>query len=152
MINVFEGRYGFLSNFYECPVEYKGLRFKSSEAAYQAQKCKYDDKKELFTDLSPIEAKRFSRKVANVDNWYDIRADVMREVIHAKFDQNPELAQLLIETYPEELVEQNYWHDNFFGACVCPGCRDIRAENWLGLILMDERYILMMAAGTNDEQ
>lgn len=138
-IDRFEGKYFFLSNFYACPVTYKGLEFKSSEAAYQAQKCADKSKKELFTDLTPDEAKGFGKHVALVDGWDDMKADVMRQVVHAKFSQNPGLAKRLLETGDAELVEGNTWHDNFFGSCTCPACRTKRGENWLGLILMDER-------------
>ena len=41
MINRFEGKYYFLSNFYECPITYKGLTFTSTEAAFHAQKNEY---------------------------------------------------------------------------------------------------------------
>lgn len=139
MIDRFEGDYFFLSNYYACPVTYKGLEFKSAEAAYQAQKCADESKKELFTDLTPDEAKGFGKKVALVDGWDDMKADVMRRVVHAKFCQNPDLAKRLLATGDEELVEGNSWHDNFFGDCKCPICRTKPGSNWLGLILMDER-------------
>ena len=38
MIDNFRGEYAFLSNFYDAPVEYNGLSFRNSEAAFQAQK------------------------------------------------------------------------------------------------------------------
>ena len=34
------GKYGFLSNLYKCPIEFEGLYFSSSEAAYQYGKVK----------------------------------------------------------------------------------------------------------------
>lgn len=140
MIKLFRGVYEFLSNYYDpCPVTYKGLTYRNSEAAYQAQKCKNKDRKIVFTDMTPDQAKDLGRLVDIVDGWDDKKAEVMREVVHAKFSQHPELATQLLQTGDQELVEGNYWHDNFFGACECPACRDLPAENWLGLILMDER-------------
>lgn len=140
MIKLFKGKYEFLSNFYDpCPVEYKGLTYRNSEAAYQAQKCLYDDMKELFVKMTPDEAKKFGKHVTIIPGWDDMRAEIMREIVHAKFSQHPELAKKLLDTGDHELIEGNYWHDNFFGMCECPECRDQVAENWLGLILMDER-------------
>lgn len=151
MIKLFRGTYEFLSNYYDpCPVTYKGLTYRNSEAAYQAQKCQFEDKKELFTDLSPDEAKGFGKRIAIVPGWDDIKAEVMREIVHAKFSQHPELAERLLATGEQELVEGNFWHDNFFGACGCPACRDLPAQNWLGLILMDERYKLRMEAANEE--
>ena len=37
-IDKFDGDYAFLSNFYEAPVEYNGILFPNSEAAFKAQK------------------------------------------------------------------------------------------------------------------
>lgn len=151
MIKLFRGTYEFLSNYYDpCPVTYRGLTYRNSEAAYQAQKCRFEDKKELFTDLSPDEAKGFGKRIAIVPGWDDIKAEVMREIVHAKFSQHPELAERLLATGEQELVEGNFWHDNFFGACGCPACRDLPAQNWLGLILMDERYKLRMEAANEE--
>ena len=147
MIKLFRGVFEFLSNYYDpCPVTYKGLTYRNSEAAYQAQKCLDERKKELFTDLSPDEAQGFGKRIAIVPAWDSQKAEIMREIVHAKFEQHPELATQLLATGEQELVEGNYWHDNFFGACECPNCRDLPAENWLGLILMDERYRLRMEA------
>lgn len=38
-INEFNGRYRFLSNFRNCPVDYEGIAYQNAEAAFQAQKC-----------------------------------------------------------------------------------------------------------------
>lgn len=147
MIKLFRGAYEFLSNYYDpCSVTYGGRTYRNSEAAYQAQKCRYDSERELFTELSPDESKALGKQIPIISGWDEKKATVMREIIHAKFSQHPELAEKLIATGEQELVEGNFWHDNFFGACECPACRDLPAENWLGLILMDERYKLRMEA------
>ena len=39
MISDFRGEYAFLSNFADCPLYYKGLKFANAEAAFQAQKA-----------------------------------------------------------------------------------------------------------------
>lgn len=140
MINSFTGAYAFLSNYYDpCPMTFEGRLYRNSEAAYQAQKCADESKKDLFAELDPDEAKNLGKRVWIVDDWDDRKADIMRKIVRAKFEQHPELATRLVETGDEELIEGNTWHDNFFGDCQCAECRGIPGGNWLGIILMDER-------------
>ena len=46
-------------------------------------------------------------------DWDDIKYDAMYFTVYNKFFQNRNLAVRLIETYPNLLVESNYWHDNY---------------------------------------
>lgn len=127
----------FLSNFWECNVEYAGLRFNNSEAAFQAQKCANESDKEKFVGLTGAEAKALGKKVLLEEYWDINRLGAMHEVVMAKFKQNHDLAKLLFATYPEEIVEDNTWGDRYWGVCNGVG------ENNLGKILMQVRYRLM---------
>ena len=40
------------------------------------------------------------------------------------------------------LIEGNYWHDNYWGNCLCPKCKEIEGQNQLGKILMKVRSTL----------
>lgn len=71
----------------------------------------------------------------------------MLRIVRSKFNSNPEIAEKLIATYPETLVEGNHWHDNTWGDCSCARCRDIPGKNLLGQILMTVRDELRTAAG-----
>lgn len=143
MIDEFRGKYYFLSNFFTASVEYKGIQYQNNEAAFQAMKCENIEKRKEFSNLPPNEAKRLGRKVNLRSDWENIKFGVMREVVHQKFSQNPYLAEKLIQTYPEKLIEGNTWHDNTYGNCVCDRCRDIPGKNMLGKILMEERNLLI---------
>jgi ribA/ribD-fused uncharacterized protein len=133
MIKVFDGEYAFLSNFYERKVKYDGITYGSSEAAFQAQKT-LDIKERLqFASLTPMQSKRKGRKVALRPDWEEVKVLTMYEIVLAKFTQNPDLAEKLIATGDEELVEGNYWHDTFWGVC------DGIGTNFLGKILMKIR-------------
>ncbi len=136
-INLFDGEYAFLSNFYECPVEYNGLKFLSSEAAFQAQKTLIETEQIKFTTLNPSQSKRLGRKVTLREDWEDVKVQIMHEICRAKFTQNPELAQKLIATGNKTLVEGNTWNDTFWGVCRGVG------ENNLGQILMRVREKLI---------
>jgi len=133
MINAFRNEYFFLSNFYEAPITYCGITYKNNEAAFQAQKCESRDEQMRFADLSPSDAKRLGRRVELREDWEDIKISIMREIVSAKFDQNPDLAKKLIETDDEYLEEGNNWGDRIWGTV------DGKGANNLGRILMEER-------------
>ena len=139
MIDRFEGRYSFLSNFYDAPLTYEGITYRNSEAAYQSAKTDDMKRRKGFSDLSAGKAKELGRQLPLRKGWEDIKFAVMQDVVHEKFKQNASLALLLTETCSEELVEGNYWHDNTFGDCKCPKCQGIVGVNALGKILMAER-------------
>lgn len=133
MIDSFRKKYFFLSNFYEVPVVFEGIMYGSSEAAFQAQKCKDEKQRILFAYLNPSEAKERGRTIQLREDWEDIKFQTMYSVVYNKFDQNPELAKRLLETGAEELVEGNTWGDKIWGKV------DGEGLNLLGLILMDVR-------------
>lgn len=126
----------YLSNFWECAVEYEGFVYRNSEAAFQAQKCLNFLDKRLFTELNGAQAKALGKKIAIHDNWDMYRLVAMYTVVKAKFTQNPELARKLIATGDEEIVEGNTWGDRYWGVCNGVG------RNMLGNILMDVRLEL----------
>lgn len=67
-INRFINDYDFLSNFYEIPVFFEGLRYRNSEAAFQAAKClALDSDIEVYLDHHHL-------KIDQVDE--DLRAKI----------------------------------------------------------------------------
>lgn len=98
--------------------------------------------------MPPASAKRFGRNVAIPTNWDKTRDDVMRRVVMAKFEQNEDLKQRLLET-GTQLIEEDTtsWHDNYWGNCHCPKCQNIPGQNRLGTILMETRDKLKKQAG-----
>lgn len=134
-INCFRGWHGFLSNFYEVPVEYDGIIYGSVEAAFQAQKCIDDEEKRKFSDLRPVKAKKAGMRVPLRKDWEDVKLEIMKALVQAKFTQNSELAQRLLSTGEAELIEGNDWNDLFWGVDLRTG----QGENHLGRILMKIR-------------
>lgn len=139
-IRSFRGEYEFLSNFYETPIEYEGLRYLNSEAAFQAQKCRTEEEKMEFCDCPPGKAKRRGRQVLLREDWENVKVSLMEEIVRAKFTQHPELAALLLSTGERELLEENKWHDTFWGVDLATD----QGENHLGKILMKIRKELRM--------
>jgi len=136
MINKFDNEYAFLSNFYEHEFEYLGLVFSTAEHAYQAVKAKNPyDMLWVKESKTPGVAKRRGRKVELKPNWDQDRIGVMLLIVNAKF-KDAKLKNKLILTNQQKLVEGNYWHDQFWGNCMCPTHEDTASSNYLGKILM----------------
>lgn len=139
VIREFRGDYFFLSNFYVAPVIYQNIRFENNEAAFQAAKC--PARMHEFSSLSPRNAKSLGRRVDLREDWEVVKYDIMYEICLAKFLQNPDLLDKLIQTGCAELVEGNTWGDKVWGVCHGVG------ENHLGKILMKIRSKLKETAG-----
>lgn len=135
-VTSFGGAQRFLSNFYECPrtVIHDGLQYPTVEHAFQAAKSLDPIARRLVADQrTPGDAKRAGRQLALRKDWEDVKLDVMRSCVRAKFELDESLALQLYRTWPMPLIEGNHWNDTFWG--VCRG----RGENWLGRILMEVR-------------
>ena len=130
-IDSFQEEYRFLSNFYSSPIWYPGIKYPTAEHAYQAQKCQtLDDRKAIALLETPGQAKRHGKTVVLRENWEQMKLGVMLDVVRAKFYQNAELHQKLLDTGDAILVEGNTWGDTFWGMV------DNQGQNWLGRILM----------------
>lgn len=145
MITSFEGKYSFLSNFYACQTEYHNVKYPTSEHAYQAAKTANPIQKEAIRKAdTPDDAKRLGRRVEIKSNWDEIKDEVMYEIVSNKF-KNKRMQAKLLATENEILVEGNYWHDNYWGSCICPKCLQKPKGNVLGKILMRVRKELKEA-------
>ena len=137
VIDRFRGEFAWLSNFFPCKLEFEGLTFDNSEAAFQAAKCINPIERTKFVGLAAGKSKRLGKKVGLRPDWNDIRIDVMREVLRAKFGQNKDLAEKLVATGDAELIEGNNWRDFYWGVCNGKG------QNHLGKLLMEVRAELV---------
>lgn len=132
-IKEFRGENYFLSNFYQAQVFYEGIAYDNSEAAFQASKSFNPKVRKTFQYNSGSTAKRRGKRVVLRPDWESVKLKIMREICYAKFTQNPELKQKLLQTGNCILVESNDWGDTYWGVCNGSG------ENHLGKILMDIR-------------
>lgn len=141
----FKGDMFFLSNFYpslftfcfndENKTQISAI-CKSGEHAYQAMKAKhFSDAVNVLKCSSPDEAKKMGRIIKLKDNWEKIKIQVMYDIVFQKFEQNEELKNKLINTGKMELVEENDWHDTFWGVDI----NTKKGQNHLGKILMEIR-------------
>jgi len=137
----FTGKNRWLSNFWLTSVEFEGVRYPSSEHAYQAAKTlDLAQREEIRVSGSPGNAKRLGTKVTLRPDWEEIKLGVMEGVLVQKFSEETPLHEMLKET-TGDLKEGNWWHDNFWGSCACEKCGD-KGQNHLGKILMRIRSTL----------
>lgn len=144
MITDFSDEYAFLSNFYMCSVFAGGYAWPSAEHAFQAQKTLNPEAREAIARARyPGQAKGLGRRLTLRPDWEAIKKRVMFEVVLAKFDQHDNLAQRLVATGFEELIEGNSWGDTYWGAICSPShpCTYF-GMNQLGRTLMFVRDLL----------
>ncbi len=151
-INSFRGRFVFLSNFYPCKIEHKGITYPSVEHYYVALKVTgmqfidgvyytAADFRELIAKVQDAgDAKRIGKIVKVRSDWDEKKLGFMEWGIREKFKDH-KLSEDLLSTGEMELIEGNNWHDNFWGSCSCLKCGN-RGENNLGKILMKVRFEL----------
>jgi ribA/ribD-fused uncharacterized protein len=133
IIDKFEKKNFFLSNFYPCDIVYKGQKFTSTEAAFQCQKCANEEDKINFSHFEPSQSKMYGRKVKLRKDWEDVKIQEMENILRAKFTQIPALGERLVKTGNAILIEGNTWRDTFWGVYEGKG------ENNLGKLLMKIR-------------
>ena len=143
--------FGFLSNFYLCDLHIDQHYWPHVEAYYQAQKSEnsqFQDeilKKEnpswsKYVGDSRIGDRRLSKKSwfrkhpeDLRPDWAQIKIEVMKKALNAKFTQNINLQLALLNTLPAELVEDSE-NDSFWGTG-----KENDGKNILGNLLMDIR-------------
>lgn len=138
-ITSFEGEFRFLSNFWPCEIEYKGVLYPSLENAYQAAKFVDESTRLKFTQCPPGIAKRKAKFYIRRDDWEDVKVTVMSALLIQKFISGIDCERLgdwLLRTGSRELIEGNTWGDKFWGVC------DGEGQNMLGVLLMQTRDTL----------
>ena len=138
IITRFRGPFKFLSNLYAAPINYKGHTYCCLEAAYQAQKSLDPTIHERFTNIRlPHKARGMGQRIKTIrTDWFDIRIDIMEELLYIKFS-HPQLKEWLLCTGQSKIVECNTWGDTFWGVYNGVG------ENHLGTLLMKVRDTLL---------
>lgn len=149
----FRGRYFFLSNFYRVEFVFRGMKYPTSEHAFQACKSSSDKVKSQIAVLpSAFDAKAAGRALKLAPDWNTRRVEYMRAVVTTKFEI-PYLRDKLLATGEAKLVEGNTWRDDYWGAIWKPsigfvgtswakneeGNRVLAGQNMLGRILMELR-------------
>ena len=137
-----------LSDFHPATVEIDGKTYKDVVAAFQAGKQKDGVEDPAFYQVSKGDAKRLGKKVDIRPDWEKIKYNHMKKCLRAKFTQHPRLAEILLSTGQDWLVDDTTgWHDNVWGVCSCPACIKKPSLNLQGQALMEIRAELRGETG-----
>ncbi len=141
--------YGQFSNFSPHSVQLHGRIWPTTEHYFQAQKFAGTEHEEAVRSAkSPMVAARMgrSRERPLRPDWEQVKDEIMREALRAKFNQHPGLKSLLLSTGNATLVEHTsndrYWADGGDGSGL----------NRLGQLLMELREELRLAASSQETQ
>lgn len=129
----------YLSNFHQLLIpivdEYNN-EYWNSEGYYMAQRTNDLSIKSEISKLSKMGGKysMSARYKFDLDKDENNRVEYMRKAIKLKFDNNLELKEQLL-SIQGEIIEKNYWKDNFFGVTI----DSLEGANILGKLLMEYR-------------
>lgn len=150
-IKSFAGTHSVFSNFTPVRIEFENMIFGSVEHAFVASKTTNFRLRRVVA-LIPAnkagKAKRLGRTFQLRSNWEKLREEFMKDFVRQKFKKGL-FKEVLLDTGVAEIIEGNYWHDNYWGDCSCESCVDIPGENKLGKILMKVREELINEPTTN---
>lgn len=131
--------YSWLSNFSEHKFTLDGLRWLSVEHFYQAQKFLGTKTfEQIRRSATPLKARKIgqNRSLVIGSDWHQVKEEVMKRAIRAKFEQNKRLRSQLLATGEEELIHYSsrdlFWGRNEEGI----------GDNRLGEIIMEIRQKL----------
>lgn len=128
--------YGCFSNFAKYPIELGGKVYPTSEHYFQAKKFEYTEHEEAIRLAeTPMLAANLGRERWRPlrEDWEQVKDNIMRQALQAKFDQHQVLKDILLSTGSCELIEHttndSYWGDGGDGT----------GRNMLGILLMELR-------------
>lgn len=128
--------YGCFSNFAHYGFELDGKWWMTSEHYFRAQKFCGTEYEETIRLLdNPMKAAEMgrNRNLPLREDWEQVRDNIMRKAVYAKFSQNSELKNILLKTGSESIVENT--SSDYYWGCGTNGS----GKNMLGIILMEIR-------------
>lgn len=143
-------KYGEFSNWFVREFEMEGITYPYVEKYMMAQKAKVFKDLEMYQAIlqatTPKECKALGRKVRNFDPvvWNNVKYEIVKKGNRAKFEQNTDLKQLLLETNDTIIAEASPY-DKFWGiGLYASQAQKIDPDQWpgqnlLGKVLMELR-------------
>jgi len=105
------------SNFHSCKFTSNGTTFNCSEQYFMLKKALHfrDERiaRLILQETDPKEHKKLGQKVKlfSESEWTNVSVNYMTEACTLKFEQNPDLMEQLLSTYPTILVEASPFDD-----------------------------------------
>jgi len=147
--------YGWMGNMAPFRIEYKGQKWLTSEALFQAMR--FDDlniQDLIRNEKSPMSAKMKAKSHKDsmvIEPCSPEDLDNMRLCIRLKFEQNPVIKEKLKKTFPHEIVEdvskRNGARHEFWGARNNGGTWT--GQNHMGKLLMELREEFLVEEKTS---
>jgi len=103
-------------------VDQFGVKYRTVEHAYQAAKSLDPEiRRKIAACPTPAKAKALGRRIQQRPDWNQVKVEVMEKLLRAKFGPGTVYRKLLLR-FEGDLVERNWWHNNFWGVCTCGRC------------------------------
>jgi ribA/ribD-fused uncharacterized protein len=134
-----EEPYGSFSNFAKYSFEIDGMPWQTVEHYFQAMKFPGTPHEEAIRLApAPMIAKQMGndRAFPLRPDWEEVKDDMMRRAVRAKFQQHADIQAVLLGTGQEELIEAA--PNDYYWGCGASGT----GKNRLGKILMEVRESL----------
>lgn len=123
-----------LSNFSAFTLQWHGIRFDTSEAAYHWEKFPAAPEVRAAIESTPSAHEAFKIaeqfKAQRRPDWDDVKVDIMLAILRAKVDQHEYVRRKLLATGDRELVE-NSWRDDFWGWGPNKDGRNMLGKLWM---------------------
>lgn len=130
----YEHEFYVLSNFSAFTLMWKGLRFDTSEAAYHWEKFPTNPVIQNWILHAPSAHEAFKiaqrYKSQQRGDWYSVRVNIMKLILHAKVEQHEYVYKKLLETGDRELIEDS-WRDDFWGWGYYRNGKNILGKLWM---------------------
>ncbi len=142
---------GPFSQWYESQFVVEDVTYNCAEQFMMAQKALFFDDSESYEKImatnSPHKQKAIGRKVKNfdVEKWKTVMEDIVYVASFAKYDQNPDLKKILLDTEDRILVEASPY-DKIWGIGLSQSDpRALDPEQWEGLNLLGKQLTTVRA-------
>lgn len=144
---------GIYSNWYKSDFEIAGQTYNCCEQYMMAEKARLfkDEEMEqaIMITKDPSKQKAMGRNVRNFDQkiWEQYALNIVYQANYAKFSQNPELKQILLDTGEKMIVEASPT-DTIWGVGLHEDDPLIldesnwKGRNWLGIAIMNARMTI----------
>ena len=147
VISRFDGAYAMLNLYYNHHFfNYKDVFYRSiPHAFFSIIDPKHAD---IYQEISNLnETSLYTaytiRKIAKEFgfDFTEENLDLLKDIVRTKFNHHNyiSISKALLETNNKMLINENNYHDNFLGHCICSECKDKPYFNYYGKILMEIR-------------
>lgn len=136
----FHSEHSFLSNFYPSPINDENEVYQTAEHLLQATKCRLANDtiklNQVMTAQTPLDAKRIADQIPETAEWRHGREALLTSIINKKFDQNPDLADMLLATGNRKLNEAT--NNTYYGIGATLHSKALRDRAYSGLNKLGE--------------